>query len=100
MTLAFDEEGNAYVTTNPQQTVLKFPRIGLNDAEMTAESFIAAGGWESAKTAGPTAVAFARSIKDNSSICVVTTGGSINPVGAGPGPARVFQVQIGVRGEV
>jgi hypothetical protein len=98
--LAFDVGGNAYVTTNPQQTVLMFPRIGLNDAEMTAERFIVAGGWESAETAGPTAVAFGRTEKDNSSIYVVTTGGLINPVGAGPGPARVFRVDVGVKGEV
>jgi hypothetical protein len=98
--LAFDEEGNAYVTTNPQQTVLKFPEIGLNGAGMTAERFIVAGSGESAETAGPTAVAFGRTEKDNKSIYVVTTGGLLNPVGTGPGPARVFRVDVGVKGEV
>jgi hypothetical protein len=97
--LAFDNEGNAYVTTNPQQTVLKFPGIGLEDAEMASERFIVAGNRKSPETAGPTAVAFGRTDKDNKSIYVVTTGGLIKHIGAGPGPARVFRVDVGVKGE-
>jgi hypothetical protein len=98
--LAFDEEGNAYVTTNPQQTVLKFPGMGVKDAKMSTERFIVAGGWEAAETAGPTAAAFGRTKNDNKALYVVTTGGLINPIGGAPGPARVFRVEVGVKGDI
>lgn len=29
--LAFDEKGNAYVATNPMQTIMKLDRIGLGE---------------------------------------------------------------------
>lgn len=83
--------------TNPQQTVLKFPALGLTDAKMVAERFVVVGGLEAAETAGPTAVAFGRTGKDAKSIYVVTTGGLINPIGLGPGLARLFRVDVGVR---
>lgn len=98
--LAFDEEGSAYVATNPQQTVLKFPGVGFKDAKMSTERFIVAGGWKAAETAGPIAVAFGRTESDNKVVYVVTTGGLINPIGAAPGPARVFRVDVGVKGEI
>jgi hypothetical protein len=98
--LAFDEKGNAYVTTNPQQTVLRFPGIGREDAALAVDRFMVVGSWESAETAGPTAAAFGRTEKDNTCLYVTTTGGLINPVGKGPVPARVFRVDVGVKGEV
>jgi hypothetical protein len=98
--LAFDEKGNAYVTTNPQQTVLRFPGIGLKDAVLAVDRFMVVGSWESAETAGPTAAAFGRTEKDNTCLYVTTTGGLINPVGKAPVPARVFRVDVGVKGAV
>lgn len=96
--LAFDIEGNAFVATNPCQTVLKFPGAGLKDAGIASERLIIAGSLETAETAGPTAVAFGRTAKDDKSLYVVTTGGLINPVGEFPGLARVLRVDIGVKG--
>jgi sugar lactone lactonase YvrE len=97
--LAFDEEGNVYVTTNPQQTVLRILGVGLERAKLAAERFTVAGSRESAETAGPTAVAFGRTQKDEKSIYVVTTGGLITAAGDGPGPAREFRVDIGIKGD-
>ena len=37
--------------------------------------------------------------KDEKSIYVVTTGGLIAAVGDGPGPARVFRVDVGIKGD-
>lgn len=95
--LAFDVEGAAYIATNPNQTVLKFPGVGNGSLE--SERLVVAGSRSQAETAGPTAVAFGRTNKDRQVLYVVTTGGLIAPVGDGPGPGRVFKVDVGVRGE-
>jgi hypothetical protein len=77
-TLRLDGKGNVYVATNPQQTVLRFPGIGLKDAALAGDRFMVVGSCESAETAGPTAAAFGWTEKDNTCLYVTTTGGLIN----------------------
>ncbi|KAK5045222.1 hypothetical protein LTR84_009555 [Exophiala bonariae] len=96
--LAFDIEGNVYVATNPNQTVLKFFGVRAPGAERVEDRFIVAGGFECTETAGPTAVAFGRTSGDEQSLYVVTTGGLLAPIGEAPGPARVLRVDVGVKG--
>jgi hypothetical protein len=55
--LAFDEEGSAYIATNPEQTVIKL--VGLGFGEKKSRVTIL-GGPKVAESAGPTAVAFGR----------------------------------------
>lgn len=95
--LAFDIEGAGYIATHPNQTVLKLPGVGKGSQE--SERLIIAGSRTQAETAGPTAVAFGRTKKDDHFLYIVTTGGLVLPIGDGPGPARVLKVDIGVRGE-
>jgi hypothetical protein len=98
--LAFDGEGAAYVATNPSQWVLKLSGLGLERGSMTGERVRILGGLEIAETAGPTAVAFGRTVGDERSIYVTTTGGLVNPVGDGPGLAHIVRADVGVRGEI
>lgn len=96
--LAFDVEGHAYIATNPQNTLLKLPVIGLGKLE--SERLIIAGTQTQPDAAGITAVAFGRNQDDGKALYAVTTGGLINPIGDGPGLARVLRVEVGVQGEV
>lgn len=96
--LAFDNEGAAYVATNPHQTVLKLAGVGGGASE--SERLIVLGNKEQAETAGPTAVAFGRTKRDSKALYVVTTGGLIVPLGDGPGPARVLRADVGVNGDI
>jgi hypothetical protein len=95
--LALDVEGAAYIATNPQNTLLKFPGVGLGEQE--SERLIIAGTQTQPEAAGITAVAFGRSENDSKALYAVTTGGIIAPVGDGPGLARVLRLDAGVKGE-
>lgn len=110
--LCFDQRGNAYVTTNPAQTVIKFAGLGARGFGRDGEGRIEEegkeegngrvailGGENVAETAGPTAVAFGRMQEDMESIYVTTTGGMVKPVGGVLVEARVVRVDVGVRGE-
>lgn len=96
--LAFDVDGAAYVATNPSQTVIKIEGVGKGVKE--TERQVVVGSRELAETSGPTAVAFGKVKEDRTGTYVVTTGGLIQPVGDGPGLARVLRVDIGVKGEL
>jgi hypothetical protein len=95
--LAFDEEGNAYIATNPAQSVMRLAGIGVGKEK--GEKATVLGGEGVAETAGPTAVAFGRVEGDRKSIYVTTTGGIVKAVGEGPGIAKVVRGDVGVRGE-
>jgi len=94
--LAFDVEGNAYVATNPAQSVMRLTGLG---AGVKGEKATMVGGEGIAETAGPTAVAFGRTDGDRQSIYITTTGGIVQPVGGELGLARVVRADVGVRGE-
>lgn len=94
--LAFDVEGNAYVATNPAQSVMRLSGAGVG---VKGEKATILGGEGIAETAGPTAVAFGRTDGDRGSIYVTTTGGIVRAVGDGLGLARVVRADVGVRGE-
>lgn len=97
--LAFDCEGNAYVATNPAQTVLKFVGIGVEPQNEKRMRIL--GGLDQKETQGPTALAFGRVDSDRDCIYVTTCGGFVNPIGEdGPGEAVIVKVCVGVRGEV
>jgi hypothetical protein len=98
--LAFDGEGNAYVATNPYQSVLKLPGIGLRGNSVSTERVRILRGLNVAEAAGPTAVAFGRGGADNRSIYVTTTGGLVSPVGNGPGLAHIVKADIGIMGDI
>ncbi|KAI9650427.1 hypothetical protein NHQ30_000441 [Ciborinia camelliae] len=96
--MAFDCEGNAYVATNPEQTVLKFVGIGI--APRKEERIRILGGLNQKETAGPTALAFGRGENDTDCIYVITNGGLVKSIGEdGPGEAVIARVRVGVRGE-
>ena len=102
--LCFDKRGNAYVATNPVQTVVKLPGIGTSDArneegQKNEDRMTILGGADIAETAGPTAVAFGRTVKDENCIYAVTTGGILRPVDGVLGEARIVRVDVGVRRE-
>ncbi|KAF4625006.1 hypothetical protein G7Y89_g13162 [Cudoniella acicularis] len=96
--LAFDEDGNAYIATNPSQTVEKLSELGIKGLT-NGHREVVVGGKDLEETAGPTAVAFGRTEIDRKSIYVTTTGGLIVAVGEGPGLARVVRVDVGIQGE-
>ncbi|TVY34009.1 hypothetical protein LSUB1_G007148 [Lachnellula subtilissima] len=93
--LAFDEQGNAYIATNPAQSVMKVSGLGI--AEEAGEKATIIGGEGIQETAGPTAVAFGRGEGDRAYIYVTTTGGIVRAVGEGVGFARVVRAVVGVR---
>jgi hypothetical protein len=95
--LAFDADGTLYNATNPMQTILKFPGIGLSGKDEGRVTIV--GGEDVALTQGPTGVAFGRTEGDKTSVYITTTGGLVVPVGEGPGVARVVRVNVGVQGE-
>lgn len=95
--LAFDQQGNAYIATNPAQSVMKVS--GLGAGAKTGEKVTIIGGEGIKETAGPTAVAFGRGEGDRRSVYVTTTGGIVKAVGEGVGVARVVRALVGVRGE-
>jgi hypothetical protein len=100
--LAFDAEGNAYVATNPVQTVVRLLNAGLGGVKEKGKVEVETvlGGADVEETAGPTAAAFGRTKTDSESLYVTTTGGLVVPVGqGGPGVARVVRVDVGVKGE-
>ena len=95
----FDEEGNAYYTTHPRNTVLKLVGAGLIKTGQELKSLRIVGGIDIGETAGPTAAAFGRTVGDRRSLYVTTDGGLVAPLGDGPGPARVIRVEVGIAGE-
>ena len=100
--MAFDVEGNGYVATNPSQSVLKFPGLGLGVRKFNGKDdgrLRVVGGADVAETAGPTALAFGRTENDRSSLYITTTGGLVVPVGDGPGLARIVRADVGARGD-
>lgn len=94
--LAFDREGNAYIATNPCQTVVKLSGVGFHKESKTLTIL---GGAEVAESAGPTAVAFGRGEGEEKLLYVVTNGGIVAPVGGEVVHAKVIQVDVGVEGE-
>ncbi|KAA8577082.1 hypothetical protein EYC84_007090 [Monilinia fructicola] len=98
--MAFDCEGDAYVATNPAQTVLKFVGIGIQIEPRREERIRILGGLDQKETAGPTALAFGRTMDDKDCIYVTTNGGLVNPIGEdGPGEAVIVKVRVGLKGE-
>lgn len=91
---AFDREGNLYMATNPNQTILKFPNRGRGQRVRVA------GAVDDEELTGATAVCFGRTERDRDSIFVTTTGGLVNPTKGkdGPGFARLVRVDVGVSG--
>lgn len=91
---AFDREGNLYMTTNPYQTVLKFPEGGRGERVRVG------GAIDDEELTGATALAFGRS-GDRESVYVTTTGGLVAPTKGkdGPGVARVVRLDVGVVGD-
>jgi sugar lactone lactonase YvrE len=92
---AFDAEGNLYMTTNPNQTVLKFPDAGRGERVRVG------GAVDDEELTGATALAFGRLDEDRESVYVTTTGGLVNPTRGkeGPGMARVVRLDVGVAGD-
>lgn len=98
--LAYDSEGNAYIATNPNQTVVKLSGVGVGETVKAGDWEAVVGGVDVKETAGPTAVAFGRTEEDCRSVYVVTTGGLVVAVGGELGSARVVRADVGsVRGE-
>lgn len=97
------------LATNPYQSVVKLPGIGLkadgidfgverkDGAEIGSDARMRIlGGLDVVETAGPTAVTFERMERDRSCNYVTTTGGLVSPVGEWPGIARVVRGDVGV----
>lgn len=98
--LAFDNMGNAYVATNPNQTVVRIAGLGLGEKVEVGVWETVMGGVGNREMAGPTAVAFGRTEKDCESLYVVTTGEIVNPVDGEFGIARVVRSDVGsIEGE-
>jgi len=94
--LAFDQEGNAYIATNPQQTVMKIARLGMEVGEREDLGRVTIlGGPEVAESAGPTAVAFGRG-EERKMLYIVTNGGMVNAVGGKVVEAKVVRVDVGI----
>ena len=91
---AFDQRGNLYMTTNPNQTVLRFGDRGRGQRERVA------GAEDDEELTGATALAFGRREGDRGRMYVTTTGGLVTPTKGkdGPGEARVVRVDVGVAG--
>lgn len=94
--LAFDTAGNAFIATNPAQTVAKFAELGTNLESLNSGRETMLGGPDIRETAGPTAVAFGRgSPEEERKLYVVTTGGLVVPVNGELDLARVVRVDVG-----
>ena len=91
---AFDQRGNLYMTTNPNQTVLRFGDRGRGQRERVA------GAEDDEELTGATALAFGRREGERGRMYVTTTGGLVTPTKGkdGPGEARVVRVDVGVAG--
>ena len=94
--LIVDQKGDfAYVTTNPNNTLMKVKLPGSDTNiknELDVKVDLLAGGDNDDEFAGPTAVVWGQNEQE---LLVVTNGGMIKPVGGEVGYARVLKVELG-----
>ena len=86
--LALDVEGNAYIATHLENTLVRLRPDG--------ERHVLAGPEQG--MAGSTSCAFGTASGDVSSLFVLTTGGVIQPYRGVPQPAKLVRLEVGVRG--
>ena len=86
--LALDTEGNAYITTHIENTLVRLAPDG--------ERHVLAGPEQG--MAGSTSCAFGTAPEERTSLFVVTTGGAIMPYQGVAQPAKLVRLDVGVAG--
>jgi sugar lactone lactonase YvrE len=86
--LALDEQGNAYITTHIENTLVRLAPDGGRHALAGPEQGMA----------GSTSCAFGTAPDERASLFVLTTGGVIMPYEGVPQPAKLVRLDVGVAG--
>ena len=85
---AFDSHGNLYGTTHVYNSVVRIAPDGQVTTIAKAEQGMT----------GSTALAFGRTLSDNTAVYVTTNGGMSLPPETGVAPAKVVRLEVGVAG--